>query len=103
LNAILNRDAAPDRVLLDAFAEGARGGTGKSFDWGILERAGGFDWFRVILAGGIGPDNARRASRLGYFSSFAIDANSGVEVSGSPGKKDHRKVESLFAHLKGEV
>jgi indole-3-glycerol phosphate synthase/phosphoribosylanthranilate isomerase len=91
-----------DRVLLDTFVKDARGGTGKSFDWRSLERAGGdeFDRSRIILAGGIDADNARRASKLGC---FAIDVNSGVEILGSPGKKDRRKIENLFARLRGEV
>jgi indole-3-glycerol phosphate synthase/phosphoribosylanthranilate isomerase len=56
------------------------------------------DRSQVILAGGIGPDNARRASEFGYFS---LDVNSGVESS--PGKKDHHKIENLFKSLRGEI
>jgi indole-3-glycerol phosphate synthase/phosphoribosylanthranilate isomerase len=91
-----------DRLLLDAFEKNARGGTGKSFDWSLLGRfdENGVHRSKIILAGGIDADNARRASKFGCFT---IDVNSGVEVPGSPGKKDHRKVEKLFANLRGEV
>jgi indole-3-glycerol phosphate synthase/phosphoribosylanthranilate isomerase len=91
-----------DRFLLDAFGENARGGTGKSFDWSLLGGFGENEMPRskIILAGGIDADNARRASKFGCFT---IDVNSGVEVPGSPGKKDHRKVEKLFSNLRGEV
>jgi indole-3-glycerol phosphate synthase/phosphoribosylanthranilate isomerase len=95
-------DISADRLLLDTFGENSRGGTGKSFDWSLLNAIGksGMRRSKIILAGGVGVDNARRASEFGC---FAIDVNSGVEVAGSPGKKDHRKVEKLFANLRGEV
>ncbi|MDR1977749.1 MAG: bifunctional indole-3-glycerol-phosphate synthase TrpC/phosphoribosylanthranilate isomerase TrpF [Synergistaceae bacterium] len=89
--------ADSDRLLLDAYGTGSRGGTGRSFDWSLL---GGFQEkmrrSKIILAGGIDAGNARRAAASGC---FAIDVNSGVEAS--PGKKDHRKVEQLFANLRG--
>jgi indole-3-glycerol phosphate synthase/phosphoribosylanthranilate isomerase len=83
-----------DRLLLDTFGA-TRGGTGKTFDWSLLD--GSTHRSKIILAGGIDATNARRASALGCFT---IDVNSGVEDS--PGKKDHRKVEELFANLRGE-
>ncbi|MDR3264780.1 MAG: phosphoribosylanthranilate isomerase, partial [Synergistaceae bacterium] len=90
-------DVGADRVLFDSFDEGARGGTGKSFDWSLLGDLR-IDRSKIVLAGGINPDNVRRASELGC---FALDVNSGVEVS--PGKKDHRKIDRLFSNLRGEV
>jgi indole-3-glycerol phosphate synthase/phosphoribosylanthranilate isomerase len=89
-----------DRLLLDTFGKNARGGTGKAFDWSLLGGFGknGMPRSKIILAGGIDAKNARRASELGC---FMIDVNSGVEDA--PGKKDHRKVEKLFANLRGEV
>jgi indole-3-glycerol phosphate synthase/phosphoribosylanthranilate isomerase len=90
-------DHHADRVLLDTFEKGARGGTGRSFDWSLLDGLL-IDRSQVILAGGIGPDNARRASEFGCFS---LDVNSGVESS--PGKKDHHKIENLFKSLRGEI
>jgi indole-3-glycerol phosphate synthase/phosphoribosylanthranilate isomerase len=85
-----------DRVLLDSYDANARGGTGKSFDWTMLK--GQLNKSRTILAGGIGTDNAFRASSLGC---FAIDVNSGVEDS--PGKKNHEKINKLFKNLRGEA
>jgi indole-3-glycerol phosphate synthase/phosphoribosylanthranilate isomerase len=94
-------EARADRVLFDSFdktAHGgtARGGTGRRFDWSLLE--GRCDKSRTILAGGIDPENALRASALGC---FAIDVNSGVEDS--PGKKNHAKIKRLFENLRGGV
>jgi indole-3-glycerol phosphate synthase/phosphoribosylanthranilate isomerase len=88
-------DFGADRLLLDSSAGGARGGTGVRFDWSILE---GFPGRReMILAGGITPENAREASRLGCYS---IDVNSGVEFPSSPGKKDHKKIDELCCKLR---
>ncbi|MEW6668179.1 MAG: phosphoribosylanthranilate isomerase [Thermodesulfobacteriota bacterium] len=70
-------------VLLDAHSTGARGGTGKVFDWDLaLEaKAAGFP---TILSGGLNPSNVEEAIRR--VEPFAVDVNSGVE--GSPGRKD---------------
>ena len=93
---VANTEASYDRVLLDSFDENARGGTGRSFDWSILE--GRIDKSRTILAGGIDADNAFRASSFGC---FAIDVNSGVEDS--TGKKNHEKIDKLFKNLRGGI
>ena len=70
-------------VLLDAYSQEARGGTGGVFDWALaLEaKAAGFS---VILSGGLGPSNADEAIRR--VRPFAVDVNSRIEQS--PGKKD---------------
>ncbi|MHC4695017.1 MAG: phosphoribosylanthranilate isomerase [Planctomycetota bacterium] len=84
-----------DAVLLDAFDPEKYGGTGLSFDWNII----GHINKRVFLAGGINPDNAARAVELGV---YGIDVCSGIEAE--PGKKDHKKVKTLFKniqHLRG--
>jgi indole-3-glycerol phosphate synthase / phosphoribosylanthranilate isomerase len=49
----------------------------------------------AFLAGGIGPANARAASRVG---TYGLDVGSSVEVV--PGKKDPDKVKALFAALR---
>jgi indole-3-glycerol phosphate synthase/phosphoribosylanthranilate isomerase len=91
-------ECGADRVLLDAFGEHSRGGTGKTFDWSVLEgRAGNGG---RILAGGITPENAHRASCLGC---YGIDVNSGVERTGAPGSKDFDKIDRLFGNLRGAM
>ena len=70
-------------------------GTGVKFDWNIVGHIGK----RVFLAGGINPDNAVKAVKLGV---YGIDICSGVESQ--PGKKDHKKMKKLFEnirHLRG--
>ena len=71
-----------DAVLLDAFDPDKYGGTGLTFDWNVIGHIGK----RVFLAGGINPDNAAEAGRLGV---YGIDVCSGIESD--PGKKDHGK------------
>jgi indole-3-glycerol phosphate synthase/phosphoribosylanthranilate isomerase len=85
-----------DRALLDSFGKDARGGVGSCFDWSMLDGLSGKD--RLILAGGITPGNAWRASTLGC---HAIDVNSGVERDGSPGVKECVKIDRLFDALRG--
>ena len=84
-----------DAILLDAFDPQKYGGTGLTFDWNIIGHIGK----RVFLAGGINPDNAAQAVKLGV---YGIDVCSGIEAE--PGKKDHKKMKKLFKnihHLRG--
>ncbi|MFC1793724.1 phosphoribosylanthranilate isomerase [Planctomycetota bacterium] len=84
-----------DAVLLDAFDPDKYGGTGLTFDWNVIGHIGK----RVFLAGGINPDNAAAAVKLGV---YGIDVCSGIEAE--PGKKDHDKMKQLFdniRHLRG--
>jgi phosphoribosylanthranilate isomerase len=84
-----------DAILLDAFNPDKYGGTGLTFDWNII----GHISKRVFLAGGINPDNAVEAVKLGV---YGIDVCSGIEAE--PGRKDHKKMKKLFeniGHLRG--
>jgi len=88
-------DFFTDALLLDAFDPDKYGGTGLTFDWNIIGHIGK----RVFLAGGINPDNAEDAVKLGV---YGIDVCSGIEAE--PGKKDHGKMKTLFdniRHLRG--
>jgi len=80
-----------DAVLLDAFDPKKYGGTGLTFDWNIIGHIGK----RVFLAGGINPDNAVSAIKLGV---YGIDICSGIEAK--PGKKDHKKMKKLFENIR---
>jgi len=80
-----------DAVLLDAFDPNKYGGTGLTFDWNVV----GHMNKRVFLAGGINPDNAADAVKLGV---YGIDVCSGIEAE--PGKKDHNKMKQLFENIR---
>jgi phosphoribosylanthranilate isomerase len=74
-----------------ATGAGSFGGSGKTFDWGLLGRHPlPLPYF---LAGGLGPHNLAEA--LASTSPFAVDLNSKVEVS--PGHKDLEKVKACLA------
>ena len=80
-----------DAVLLDAYDPTRYGGTGMTFNWNII----GDMSRRVFLAGGINPDNAVAAVKLGV---YGIDVCSGIEAK--PGKKDHKKMKQLFDNIR---
>jgi phosphoribosylanthranilate isomerase len=68
--------------LLDGFDRRRRGGSGKSFRWGIARRAKRAG--HVFLAGGLSPANVGNAIRSAR--PYAVDVCSGVEAK--PGKKN---------------
>lgn len=75
--------------LLDG-AGSAPGGTGNAFDWQRAIAAKQFG--RVILAGGLTPENVAEAVRR--VGPWGVDVASGVESE--PGKKDPRLVEQFI-------
>jgi indole-3-glycerol phosphate synthase/phosphoribosylanthranilate isomerase len=81
------------RTLFDTSVNGQSGGTGQAFDWSRLE--GRADLKRGVLAGGLNPENAGAASRVG---AYALDVSSGVEQA--PGKKDPAKLHAFFEALR---
>jgi phosphoribosylanthranilate isomerase len=80
-----------DAILLDGFARGLHGGTGRTLDWTLARAAGRHA--RIILAGGLTPENVAEAIRAA--EPYAVDVASGVEAR--PGRKDHAKLRALFA------
>ena len=82
-----------DRTLFDTKADGRSGGTGLAFDWTrIADRE---DLCRGIVAGGLKPENAGQAAKLG---AYALDVSSGVEMA--PGRKDATKMHAFFQALR---
>ena len=79
--------------LLDTFLKDHYGGTGKAFDWSLLN---GQMETPIILSGGLNPNNISDA--ITFTKPSAVDVNSGVESS--PGIKDHKKIKLLFERLK---
>ena len=78
-----------DAVVLDARVDHALGGSGVAFSWstvagevGAARRAGPA---RLVVAGGLRPDNVARA--IAALQPEIVDVSSGVESA--PGIKDH--------------
>ena len=78
-----------DRLLFD----NAEGGSGRPFDWAEID--GHAQLAQAVIAGGIGPHNARAARGLG---AYAIDVGSGVDFR--PGRKSPEKIATLFESLR---
>jgi phosphoribosylanthranilate isomerase len=84
-------------ILLDTrTADGARGGTGRRFDWSLAEQVRAQVPY-LVLAGGLGPDNVRDA--IDVVRPDAVDVSSGVERE--PGRKDPEKVRAFVATVRG--
>ena len=77
-----------DAFLLDAPSGAERGGTGRTFDWSLLEGV----TRKIVLAGGLGPDNVGDAIAL--VRPWGVDACSRLEAA--PGKKDASKVRAFI-------
>jgi phosphoribosylanthranilate isomerase len=79
-----------DLVLLDAAVAGRHGGTGRAFDWSLLE---GADLGRpYLLAGGLDAANVGEAVRR--LRPAMVDVSSGVEWA--PGRKDPERVRAFI-------
>lgn len=80
-------------LLVDT-ATSQYGGSGKTFDWAMVPA---FLRSRLILAGGLSPDNVQEAVK--QVRPMAVDINSGVEER--PGIKNHVKMQALVHSLWG--
>jgi phosphoribosylanthranilate isomerase len=85
------RAYAVDFILADAYVEDRFGGTGQRIALQYLE---GFDRRRLILAGGLTPENVAHAVHA--VRPFGVDVASGIERV--PGKKDWNLMRRFIAH-----
>lgn len=74
------------------------GGSGKKFNWQLLENYTGSTPF--FLSGGIAPDDAAEIKKLKHPMLAGVDLNSGFEDK--PGLKNIEKLKHFIAHLKAE-
>jgi phosphoribosylanthranilate isomerase len=84
-----------DAWLLDSYVSGQSGGTGVLFNWNLARLAVDAG-ARVILAGGLTPENVAEAVR--QVAPYGVDVSSGVEST--PGRKDHAKVRAFIREAK---
>ena len=82
-------------ILVDTYDKAMYGGTGRVTNWAKAREAASLA--RVILAGGLSPDNIVSAIREA--KPYAVDVNSGVESA--PGRKDLNKLKELKARMNG--
>lgn len=81
--------------LLDAYSPSCYGGSGTTFNWEIAREAVNRHQ-RIVLAGGLTPDNVAEAVR--QVQPWGVDVSSGVERA--PGRKDHQKVREFIRAAK---
>jgi phosphoribosylanthranilate isomerase len=70
--------------------EGLRGGTGETFDWGLV--AARRSRTPLILSGGLNAENVAEA--IAVTRPFAVDTASGTELA--PGRKDPDRLRAFF-------
>lgn len=80
-----------DSILLDSGA-----GSGKTFDWQSVQPMLGTNRRRLIIAGGLNPENVGEAIRR--FSPYGVDVVSGVERE--PGRKDPEKLKAFVTAVR---
>lgn len=88
--------AATPFILLDSFDPVRVGGTGKSFNWMLMEKFL-IDDVKIIVAGGINPDNVSEVMKIEGI--WGIDVSSGVELM--PGVKSRKKIKMILKKVKG--
>lgn len=83
-------------ILLDAYKDGAYGGTGETIDWGFASEFVQCAERPVILAGGLNPDNVALA--IERVRPFMVDVSSGIEEK--VGLKDLAKMRDFIQSAK---
>lgn len=84
-------------VLLEPHVEGQYGGTGQRVDWDQAAEFVQKTHHKVILAGGLTPENVAEA--IARVKPFGVDVSSGIETS--PGIKDHGKLKAFIQAARG--
>jgi phosphoribosylanthranilate isomerase len=91
------RQYSVEAFLIEGFHAAVYGGGGAQADW---QRVAALHHYgRIILAGGLTPENVREAIRI--VRPYAVDVCSGVEAT--PGTKDWDKVGAFVRHAKASV
>jgi phosphoribosylanthranilate isomerase len=83
-------------LLLDTYRPGRYGGTGEVFAWDAAAALSPAARQRLLLAGGLTPENVAAAVRT--VRPWAVDVASGVEST--PGHKDPDKVRAFITNAK---
>ena len=80
------RDSSSDYFILDSGK-----GSGKTFDWSLIDRNSEFFKNSIFLAGGLSSENLTLA--IDEFNPFAVDLSSSVETDGF---KDEEKIREII-------
>lgn len=88
--------APTNYILLDTYKAGRYGGTGETFVWERIVPFVSHYPGRIILAGGLTPENVSLAVHT--VRPWAVDVASGVEAA--PGRKDPEKLRAFITNAK---
>lgn len=80
------RDSVSDYFILDSGK-----GSGKTFDWSLIDKESEFFKNSIFLAGGLNSENLALA--IEEFNPFAVDLSSSVETDGF---KDEEKIKEII-------
>ena len=80
------RDSASDYFILDSGK-----GSGKTFNWDLIDKDSEFFEKSIFLAGGLNSENL--SSAIEEFNPFAVDLSSSVETDGF---KDEEKIKEII-------
>ena len=83
------RDSASDYFILDSGK-----GSGKTFDWNLIDKNSEFFRNSIFLAGGLNSENL--TSAIEEFNPFAVDLSSSVETDGF---KDEEKIKEIIESM----
>ena len=75
--------------LLDTHVEGSYGGSGQTFDWGLVRKVS--ERLPVVIAGGLSAENVGQAIKT--LRPWGVDVSSGVETGGV---KDISKIKAFI-------
>lgn len=93
----ITTDGLVDALLVDSKTANHSGGTGRTFDWAavapILQKAA----LRVIVAGGLNPENV--AAAVAALKPWGLDVSSGVEDA--PGVKNAAALRRFVQQARG--
>jgi phosphoribosylanthranilate isomerase len=103
IKTILVQDVFEDRFdvavtagMVDAYLLDSGAGSGKTFDWQAARARLDGRQERLIIAGGLSPDNVGEAIRA--FKPWGVDVVTGVERE--PGRKDPEKLKAFVAAVR---
>ncbi|MDE2027913.1 MAG: phosphoribosylanthranilate isomerase [Candidatus Omnitrophica bacterium] len=89
---IVNDFKGVDAFLFDTLEKDNYGGTGKTFDWSVLNEVKAAHEVPIILSGGLNAQNV--IEPVNALKPYAVDVNSSVEEAA--GKKDAKKMKDFI-------
>lgn len=94
--AVYGQRSSPPDLLVDTYDTKVPGGSGRVGNWGLAAHIASKR--RILLAGGLTPDNVGEAIRT--VQPWGVDVSSGVEDQ--PGRKSHQAISQFIRNVRAE-